>query len=144
LSYLTIFVYDPARISSYSLQLTPTKLRLQKREASNFTVTPIGDTLPQIQSVNYQHFPFDIKRLFSVAQWPLSTENTSYQDAGLYYPKTSVLINQCQRLDAQATVVVHGMDMCLEALLRGELGQFQCDMDGDGIPDMCDNDIDGD
>jgi len=32
----------------------------------------------------------------------------------------------------------------MEANLNGTLDQFECDMDGDGIPDICDDDIDGD
>jgi hypothetical protein len=35
--------------------------------------------------------------------------------------------------------------MCLEAKLNGTLNTtYKCDMDKDGIPDICDDDIDGD
>ena len=32
----------------------------------------------------------------------------------------------------------------MDAKLNGRLNQFKCDMDRDGIPDICDDDIDGD
>jgi len=32
----------------------------------------------------------------------------------------------------------------LDAKLSNTLGQFRCDMDQDGTPDICDSDIDGD
>jgi len=39
---------------------------------------------------------------------------------------------------------VRGVDRCLEAKLNGTLGNYKCDFDKDGVPDICDDDIDGD
>lgn len=53
-------------------------------------------------------------------------------------------INQCQYLENQATIVVDQTDQCLAWYIDGENTRNICDMDQDGIPDSCDNDIDGD
>jgi hypothetical protein len=34
--------------------------------------------------------------------------------------------------------------MCFDAMLNHTLSKFKCDMDKDNIPDLCDDDIDGD
>jgi hypothetical protein len=59
--------------------------------------------------------------------------------------------SQCTLLHAQSTVVVsdglYGRNKdknCYELLQSGEINQYQCDMDSDGMPDICDDDIDGD
>lgn len=36
------------------------------------------------------------------------------------------------------------MSNCYELYQSGEINNYQCDMDADGTPDICDNDIDGD
>jgi hypothetical protein len=47
-------------------------------------------------------------------------------------------------LETTSTIVASKNDICMDAKLNGRLNQFKCDMDRDGIPDICDDDIDGD
>lgn len=144
IAYITIFVNDPSHTTSHALQLIPNKLWLQKWEKINFTMQPIWDLLWASHVLEYSHIPFDIHRIFSPVDRPIQSNSVAYYQAWLYHPKSNLIINQCQSLENQATIVVHGLDMCLEALLGWTLDQFSCDMDGDWIPDICDNDIDGD
>lgn len=53
-------------------------------------------------------------------------------------------IDQCTYLKNQATIAINGTDSCLDAKLQGTLKNYRCDLDGDGITDICDTDIDGD
>lgn len=69
----------------------------------------------------------------------------SYQKDGSLTPQDSMYIDQCTYLKNQATIAINGTDSCLAAKLQGNLkSSYKCDLDGDGIPDMCDSDIDGD
>jgi hypothetical protein len=71
--------------------------------------------------------------------------NYSYLKNGIYMPEIDVFINQCTYFKAQATITVVGNDICLQAYLDGTLNKkYKCDMDKDGVPDICDDDIDGD
>ena len=73
------------------------------------------------------------------------TTNYSYSNNGSVSPSISAFLNQCTYLQAQATISIQGADACLQAKINGTLHKvFRCDLDKDGIPDMCDDDIDGD
>jgi len=56
----------------------------------------------------------------------------------------SVEVNRCVDLINQWTVHINAADVCEAASKKWTLSQFKCDMDGDSIPDICDDDIDGD
>ena len=68
----------------------------------------------------------------------------SYQKNGILTPQDSIYINQCTYLRNQATIAINGRDICLDAKIQGTLKNYKCDFDGDGIPDICDTDIDND
>ena len=73
------------------------------------------------------------------------TTDYSYTTNGSVSPSISAFLNQCTYLQAQATISIQGTDACLQAKINGTLQKdFHCDMDKDGIPDICDDDIDGD
>ena len=55
-----------------------------------------------------------------------------------------VEINRCVALTNQWTVHINSKDVCKTALENKTLGNYKCDEDEDGIPDICDDDIDGD
>jgi len=67
-----------------------------------------------------------------------------YTKEWIFYPKTSVFVDECISLDTTATIAITKQDVCMEAKLNWTLDQFKCDMDWDWIPDICDDDIDGD
>ena len=62
----------------------------------------------------------------------------------IYFPKNTVFLNWNISLDNTSTIAVTKNVVCMNAKLNGTLNQFKCDMDGDWIPDICDDDIDGD
>ncbi len=62
----------------------------------------------------------------------------------VHYPKISYYLDQCRSLHSQSTIVVSNPHSCLAAKINGTLGQYKCDFDEDGIPDVCDEDIDND
>jgi hypothetical protein len=69
----------------------------------------------------------------------------SYQKNGTLTPQDSMYIDQCSYLKNQATISIAGTDACLDAKINGTLkNEYRCDLDGDGIPDICDTDIDND
>ena len=68
----------------------------------------------------------------------------TYQKNGSLTPEYSMHIDQCTYLDDQATIIINWSDRCLDAKLNGTLKNYKCDMDKDGIPDICSTDIDGD
>lgn len=67
-----------------------------------------------------------------------------YDQLGRHTVSVVSEVNRCVELFTQGQVYVTRKDVCLEALIQGTLGQFTCDLDGDKIPDLCDDDIDGD
>ena len=56
----------------------------------------------------------------------------------------SVEVNKCVALTNQWTIHINPIDFCMTAMKNWTLSKYKCDMDGDGIPDICDDDIDGD
>jgi hypothetical protein len=71
--------------------------------------------------------------------------NYSYANNGNYSPSISAFLNQCSYLQAQASIAINGADICLQGKIDATLQKnFRCDMDKDDIPDICDDDIDGD
>jgi len=68
----------------------------------------------------------------------------TYPLAWIYFPSSTYYLESCRVLHSSATLVVTSNNTCLDALLNDTLDQFKCDLDTDGIPDVCDEDIDGD
>ena len=56
----------------------------------------------------------------------------------------SVNVNRCISIANQGTVHVNAVDVCDLARREWTLSKYKCDMDKDWIPDICDDDIDGD
>jgi hypothetical protein len=51
---------------------------------------------------------------------------------------------QCAVFKSVVTLSRGPADLCLDLKLSWKLSQLSCDMDGDLLPDLCDDDIDGD
>jgi len=139
---LTLYVVRPYMFNSYSLQFLPdmnwsalkalqfsTTIKWSFGTALFFTNT-YGDTQAQ---------NFWTKNIRS----PISVQHR-YVSPWIYYPQTTLMLDACTNLAAQATVDIQGSDVCLEAKINGTLSKLWCDMDKDWIPDICDTDIDGD
>jgi hypothetical protein len=66
----------------------------------------------------------------------------AYSKAGSYLVKSFVRLTNGQIVQVSLTQLVEGSNLCLD--LDKAKSKFHCDMDKDGIPDICDTDIDND
>jgi len=142
---VTLFVTSTNLFSSYWLQLLPSSLDLWTFQSFNFKVLPLGDSFADLIFANIIAWDwtsniFDLK---SRINFPLENKHI-YQNPGIYYPQTNISLDQCSQLSAQSTLAVGWLDFCMQAMLDWSIKKYTCDMDWDGIPDICDSDIDGD
>lgn len=110
----------------------------------SFDVRTIGDRFAKTIAQEQLYAPNTLEQ--AIPSFPNNKNYTyTYRNLGVYTPTHTLYINQCLVLQSQATVVVQGLDSCLEAYRKGQLAQkYTCDQDKDTIPDVCDDDIDGD
>ena len=139
---LTLYVVSPYFFDSYTLSFVP-QMESDLIHPLKFTTIIFGsfDT-PLFFSNIYgdsQSQNFGTRAIRS----PFASEHR-YISPGIYYPQTTLMINTCTSLSAQATVDIQWSDICLDAKLNNTLNKLWCDTDKDGIPDICDDDIDGD
>lgn len=142
-NFLTITIRDESLETSYTVETSINKLISSVFSYINFKLKNIG-ILPEILMVlnRYDNWITD-KTYENLPSWPKHFEY-KYNKEWIFFPKTSVFVNECISLDNVATIAIANKDICLEAKLNWTLNQFKCDMDGDWIPDICDDDIDGD
>jgi hypothetical protein len=57
--------------------------------------------------------------------------NHKYYEEGIYFPKTSMFINECISLDSIETIAINHDDICFGAKTNNNLYQYKCDMDND-------------
>lgn len=139
---ITIYVVDKSLLFSYALQTIPDILNPNISQhivySSSIKWDPVGNYITFLQNYDGKN-PIQSDTI----RFPIQTSH-SYNKWWVYYPETTLYINKCLYLQNQSTIATHGIDRCLEAKLNGTLENFKCDMDKDGIPDICDDDIDGD
>lgn len=141
---ITLFVVDKSLLRSYALLLAPSKLIANIGEKISFSSYKVGDSRESIQWYMMKYNNEKSENLPWSTKLPLTT-NYSYANNGNYAPSISAFLNQCSYLQAQASIAINGTDVCLQAKINGTLKQnFKCDLDKDSIPDICDDDIDGD
>lgn len=141
-NFITLFVVNKSLMASYALQTTPNNLHPNAFEKVSFATSIKGDTISQWSDLS-QTYEGTITEKISQNTFPVSTSHV-YSAGGIFYPETTLAINQCLFLQSQSTLAVNGVDFCLNAKITGTLKNLKCDLDKDGIPDVCDDDIDGD
>jgi PKD repeat protein len=144
LNIITINIVDSSSFWSYALVMTPSKLIANIGEKINFSTRIIGNLIktPLIQIVELGD-GITQKKAWEEKMPSLFVH--SYQKNGTLTPQDSMYIDQCSYLKNQATISIAGTDACLDAKINGTLkNEYRCDLDGDGIPDICDTDIDND
>lgn len=141
-NFITLFVVDPSLLSSYVLQTAPSSLAPNTLENITYVSTLKGDVLTDQVSF-IQKFDTENIESLSTEEFP-ATSSYIYNQWGIYYPETTLSINECLYLQNKSTLAIQGNDICLQARLDGWLDDMPCDLDMDGIPDICDDDIDGD
>lgn len=140
---ITINVIDKTLLASYALLMIPSKLIANVWENINFTTRSIGTMLKKA-IIQIEDFGDGITEQKAWTEKLPSLFIHTYQKNGALTPQDSMYIDQCTYLNNQATIAVNGTDACLDAKIQGTLKNYKCDLDGDGIPDICDTDIDGD
>ena len=141
---ITINILDKTLLASYALLMVPSKLIANIGQKIDFSTRIIGTFLktPIVQIADFAD-GITQKRAWTEKMPSLFTH--SYEKNGSLTPQDNIYINQCTYLKNQATIAINGTDSCLDAKIQGTLNTaYKCDLDGDGIPDICDTDIDGD
>ena len=123
--------------------MTPSKLFANRGEKITFTTHIIG-TMTKTPLIQIQNFGDETsQKIHEIKQSNIFTHN--YQLTNSIQPQSTMYIDQCTYLKNQASIAINTTDSCLLAKAQGTLKTtYKCDLDGDGIPDLCDTDIDGD
>jgi len=140
---ITLYVSDKTRLTSYALVMKPSTLIANIGQKIDFSTSIIG-TLLKTPIMQIAEFADGVSQKKS---WTIAMQNIfvhAYQKNWILTPENSIYINQCIYLKNQATIAIKGTDSCLDAKIQGTLKNYKCDLDKDGIPDLCDTDIDGD
>jgi hypothetical protein len=142
-NFLTIFVQDDDLSSSYAVFAIPQYLLSSRNSAIGFSIMTMGTNIPAPLLVSYDRGDNTSEKIASPVSFPKRFAH-SYNKSASYMPTFRWFINACISVESQATLVVASNDICLDARIKWTLSTFSCDMDNDGIPDICDTDIDGD
>ena len=142
-NFLTINVWDSALDKSYAIETDLDKTIINSLWNINFSTKQISSIpVPTLILNSYDDWSSE-KTYENLSVRPKSFDHKYYTE-WIYFPKTTVFIDDCVSLSTVATVVVNDWDICLDALLNGTLNQLWWDLDKDWIPDICDDDIDWD
>ena len=140
-SMATISIQNPLLTQSYAVNINWDRLAYNQNEklALWLNVYPKSPVLSLFTSyqAGYKNFIYNPDLSKTVLDF-------SYVTAWDKLLTNSVGVNRCVALTNQWTLHVKPVDACLSALKNWKLSQYKCDMDGDSIPDICDDDIDGD
>ncbi|MEI8091739.1 MAG: hypothetical protein WCG98_06025 [bacterium] len=141
---ITLYVQDKSLLRSFAIVLTPDKLIATLGEKIQFFSNRVGDSWEAPNAYAIKLDQKSTQKFAGDTKLPLTTMHSYFQN-GRYQPEIDVFLNQCSYLKAQATISIHGTDMCLQAKIDGTLNKlYTCDRDRDNVPDICDDDIDGD
>ena len=138
INYITVYIQDPVYSQSFAKNFVPNTLVAVPWDTVEYFNTNIGDTPPESNYI--QRFTPTISTRYSNTNQSLLHR---YNNPWVYFPSNTQHINQCLFLESQATVVIEQQDICVDIMRSWRANQY-CDMDWDGIPDICDDDIDGD
>lgn len=137
-NYMTVYIIDPIYGQSFSKNFAPNNLITVPGQTLQYINTPIWDSIQANTFI--QRYTPTISQTYQGKNTVLSHR---YDSAGVYFPSNTQYINQCLFLESQATIVIEQEDLCVE-IVRSWRANRYCDMDDDNIPDICDDDIDGD
>ncbi|GHW02248.1 hypothetical protein AGMMS50249_0340 [candidate division SR1 bacterium] len=98
-------------------------------------------------AMNLNNSQFGISFLPSIESSPIEIIKNRINVVGMQgveQLKAETVVNRCVSLFNQGETINNATDFCFDALKNGKMSSFKCDLDKDGIPDLCDDDIDGD
>jgi PKD repeat protein len=142
-SLITFFVKNPFKTQSVALNIQGSTLSYPQYQPLKFSLSLLPKTLKTALQITNT---FSITQSESFANPTIENIKLqkSYEDKGNKTLTSFGQINRCVSVFNQGTVHITTTDICLTALKNGTLKTFKCDMDNDGIADICDEDIDGD
>ena len=137
----TVTIQNPNLLQSYALNIEWKRLVYNQNENLAFWLSMFPKTPVISLFTSYQAGKKDYTVDPNFDKWVL---DFSYATAGDKILTNSVEVNKCVALLNQWTVHINSVDVCMAAVKGNKLWNYKCDKDGDKIPDICDDDIDGD
>ena len=140
-SVATISVQNPLLSQSYAVNILWNRLSFNQNEKLSLWLSLYPKSSVLSLFTSYQAGQKDFKYNPDLSQVAL---DFSYVTAWSKLLTNSVEVNKCVALTNQWTVRINSVDVCETAMKNGTLSRYKCDQDNDGIPDICDDDIDWD
>ena len=137
----TITIQNPLLLQPYALNIEGDRLGYNQNEKLNFKLNMYPKTPVMSLFTNYQAWQ---KKFWYNPDFSKIVLDFSYSNAWDHLLINSVEVNRCVALTNQWTVHINSVDVCENAMKNKTLLNYKCDQDKDGIPDICDDDIDGD
>ena len=142
-NYLTLYVRDKTIENSYAIQVIPSEILWSTAESIIFREERVW-SLPNILiNLNEYQLWHTEKSYENLNVWPKNFEY-KYNKWWIFNPTFFVYVDECIDLETTSTLVAVDADTCFDAMINGSLWKYKCDMDDDWVPDICDDDIDGD
>lgn len=136
---LTVFVKDSNSLLGKkwsSLNVVPLVQDIWKN--LNFTLKLDGISLIEIDSVVWDFWDWNINSYKSDI-WNYLTASYYYNKPWIYTVKSIIYLKNWESFVTAVTVYIKWIDICL-----WDISNLKCDMDKDGVVDICDDDIDWD
>ena len=137
----SITVQNPLLLNSYATNISWRRLSYNQNERMNLWLEMYPKTSVLSLFTSYQAGQ---KNFLYAPNLSNTVLDFSYPNAWDKLLTNSVEVNKCVALVNQWTVHINSSDLCENAIKNWTLWQYKCDMDWDKIPDICDDDIDGD
>ena len=141
-NFSTVYVWNTNMNSSYSIENIPNHLVWLPTDTFGFSTQQVWN-LPATTLYVANYWDWQSTRSYENLSSRPKSSNHQYSN-GIFMPKATIYVDDCIALSTESTIVVDAWDFCLKALLDWTLNNFTWDIDHDGIPDICDDDIDGD
>ena len=139
---ISIFVENSFKSQSMALNINGKLLSYAQNEPTNLSISLLPKTATSAISITT--LSEGISKTYNNPTLSKLAIQENYTSMGQKSVATYGEINRCISLYNQGYVNITKDDLCYNARRNGTLSHYKCDMDKDGIPDICDDDIDGD
>ena len=140
-SIATITVQNPLLTQSYWINVSGKRLVYNQNEQLSLWL----NTYPKAPVLSlFTSYQAGSRIFLTAPDLAKTILDFSYSTAWDKLLTNTVEINRCVALTNQWTVHINSKDVCKTALENKLLGNYKCDQDEDWVPDICDDDIDGD
>jgi len=133
---ITVKISNNSKIEKYGASLVWTPLKQDIWKNVEFKIIPKWFTTNDIKKINWLYGDG------SSYEWKELISKHKYYSNWKKHVIVNITLNTNEIITTTLTEVINGNNICQTLELAKK--QLHCDMDKDWIPDMCDNDIDGD